>query len=55
MSYGFETISIEQVGGLADELKSLHEADDALANRVTALETEIDGGGYTAAPPFFAG
>ena len=55
VSYGFETISIEQVGGLADELKSLHEADTDLGNRVTALETEIDGGSYTAAPPFFAG
>lgn len=47
VSYGFETISIDQVGGLADELKDLHEADDALEKRVTALETEIDGGTYS--------
>jgi ElaB/YqjD/DUF883 family membrane-anchored ribosome-binding protein len=53
VSYGFETISIDQVGGLQDELDSLHDADDALARRVTALETEIDGGTYTGTPPNF--
>jgi hypothetical protein len=55
VSYGFETISIDQVGGLRAELNSLHAADDALASRVTALETEIDGGTYTGEPPFFKG
>ena len=53
VNYGFETITIDQVGGLADELAGLHDADDALALRVTALETEIDGGTYAGTPPFF--
>ncbi|MEL0326902.1 MAG: hypothetical protein VXA09_07880 [Burkholderiaceae bacterium] len=53
VSYGFETISIDQVGGLQDELDSLHEFDTELEARVTALETEIDGGTYTGTPPNF--
>ena len=53
VSYGFETISIDQVGGLKDELDGLHAADDALEKRVEALETEIDGGTYTGTPPNF--
>lgn len=53
VSYGFETISIDQVGGLADELESLHDADNALEQRVTALETEIDGGTFTGSAPNF--
>jgi hypothetical protein len=53
VSYGFETISIDQVGGLKDELDSLHEFDTELEARVTALETEIDGGTFTGTPPNF--
>lgn len=53
VSYGFETISIDQVGGLANELASLQDADEALALRVTALETEIDGGTYAGSAPNF--
>jgi hypothetical protein len=55
VNYGFETITIDQVAGLADELLSLHQADDDLDRRVTALETEIDGGTYATTPPFFSG
>ena len=55
VSYGFENITIDQVAGLADEITSLHQADDALAARVTALENEIDGGSYTGEPPYFKG
>lgn len=51
--YGFETISIDQVGGLQDKLDALELADSALEARVSALETEIDGGSYTSTPPFF--
>ena len=43
------------VAGLEGELADLVQADDDLAARVTALETEIDAGTYTAAPPFFKG
>jgi hypothetical protein len=53
VSYGFETISIDQVGGLKDELESLHEFDSDLEARVTALETEIDGGTFNGTPPNF--
>ena len=53
VSYGFETISIEQVGGLRDELDELHEYDDDLEQRVTLLESEIDGGTFTGTPPNF--
>lgn len=53
VGYGFETITIDQVAGLADELKDLHDFDDALEKRVTALETEIDGGTYAGTPPNF--
>jgi len=53
VSYGFETISIDQVGGLRGELDEMHEFDEALAGRVTALEAEIDGGTFTGTPPNF--
>jgi hypothetical protein len=53
VSYGFETITIDQVGGLRAELDEMHEFDEALAGRVTALETEIDGGTFTGTPPNF--
>jgi uncharacterized coiled-coil protein SlyX len=55
VSYGFETISIDQVAHLRDYLTALDNVDAALDARITALENEIDGGSYTAAPPFFAG
>ena len=55
VSYGFETISIDQVAHLRDYLTNLDNVDAALDGRITALETEIDGGSYTAAPPFFKG
>lgn len=55
VSYGFETISIDQVAHLRDYLTALDNTDAALDGRITALENEIDGGSYTAAPPFFAG
>lgn len=51
--YGFEAISIDQVGGLQEKLTALELADSALAARVTALETEIDGGSYSGTPPIF--
>ncbi len=53
VSYGFETISIDQVAGLKGELEGLHTKDAELENRVSALETEIDGGTYTGTPPNF--
>lgn len=53
VNYGYETITIDQVAGLAKELEDLHAADDALEKRVEALETEIDGGTYTGTPPNF--
>ena len=53
VSYGFETISIAQVAGLKGELEGLHTKDAELENRVSALETEIDGGTYTGTPPNF--
>ena len=55
VSYGFETISIDQVAHLRDYLTALDNVDAALDGRITALETEIDGGTYASAPPFFAG
>ena len=55
VSYGFETISIDQVAHLRDYLTTLDNVDAALDGRITALENEIDGGTYTSAPPFFAG
>ena len=55
VSYGFETISIDQVAGLADELVALHDKDSELEGRVAALETEIDGGTFTGLPPYFKG
>ena len=55
VEYGYSTITIDMVTGLNAELSNLHGADDALNVRVTALETEIDAGTYTAAPPFFKG
>lgn len=51
--YGFEAISIDQVGGLQEKLTALELADSALDARVTALETEIDGGSYSGTPPIF--
>ena len=55
VGYGFETISIDQVADLRDYLNALDAFDADLDGRVTALETEIDGGTFTSAPPFFAG
>ena len=55
VEYGYSTITIDMVTGLEAELSNLHAADEALALRVTALETEIDAGTYTTAPPFFKG
>lgn len=55
VEYGYSTITIDMVTGLETELVNLHAADDALGLRVTALETEIDAGTYTTAPPFFKG
>jgi hypothetical protein len=43
------------VAGLDAELTALKNADIALGVRVTALETEIDGGTYSSTPPFFKG
>ena len=53
VSYGFETISIDQVADLRSELDSLHDENNDLDRRVTALENEIDGGTFTGTPPFF--
>jgi hypothetical protein len=53
VSYGFETISIDQVAHLRDYLTNLDNVDAALDGRITALETEIDGGTYTGTPPNF--
>lgn len=53
VSYGFETITIDQIAGLSDELNALHSADNNISIRVDALENEIDGGTYTGTPPNF--
>lgn len=53
VSYGFETISIEQVAGLKEKLDQLDGVDAAFDGRITALETEIDGGTYAGSPPNF--
>jgi hypothetical protein len=53
VSYGFETISIDQVAHLRDYLTALDNVDAALDRRITALETEIDGGTFTGTPPNF--
>jgi hypothetical protein len=53
VSYGFETISIDQVAHLRDYLTALDNVDAALDGRITALETEIDGGTFTGTPPNF--
>jgi hypothetical protein len=53
VSYGFETISIDQVAHLRDYLTTLDNVDAALDRRITALETEIDGGTFTGTPPNF--
>ena len=53
VSYGFETISIDQVAHLRDYLTALDNVDAALDGRITALETEIDGGTFIGTPPFF--
>ena len=55
VEYGYSTITIDMVTGLEAELINLHGADGALDTRVTALETEIDAGTYTSAPPVFRG
>jgi hypothetical protein len=55
VEYGYSTITIDMVAGLEAELTGLKEADSDLDARVTALETEIDAGTYSAAPPFFKG
>ncbi len=55
VQYGYSTITIDMVTGLETELSNLHAADSALDVRVTALETEIDAGTYTSAPPVFRG
>jgi anti-sigma28 factor (negative regulator of flagellin synthesis) len=53
VGYGFETITIDQVAGLAGELDTLSKRDQDLEARVTALEEEIDGGTYAGTPPNF--
>jgi hypothetical protein len=53
VSYGFETISIDQVAHLRDYLTTLDNVDAALDRRITALENEIDGGTFTGTPPNF--
>ena len=55
VEYGYSTITIDMVAGLEGELAALVQVDEGLDARVTALETEIDAGSYTAAPPFFKG
>ena len=55
VQYGYTTITIDMVAGLEEELANLHSADLTLAGRVGALETEIDAGTYSEAPPFFKG
>jgi hypothetical protein len=53
VSYGFETISIDQVSHLRDYLTTLDNVDAALDGRISALENEIDGGTFTGTPPNF--
>ena len=55
VEYGYSTITIDMVAGLEGELDALKLADEGLAGRVTALETEIDAGTYSSNNPFFKG
>ena len=55
VEYGYNTITIDMVAGLEDELDALKEADTLLEGRVTALETEIDAGTYSSNNPFYKG
>lgn len=47
VNYGFETITIENVVGLRDELDDIGDDVGDLEERVTSLETTIDCGSYT--------
>jgi hypothetical protein len=47
VNYGFETITIESVVGLRDELDDITDDASDLEGRVTSLETTIDCGSYT--------
>jgi hypothetical protein len=55
VEYGYSTITIDMVNGLQTKLDELDATDSDLDGRVVALETQIDAGTYTAAPPFFKG
>ena len=55
VEYGYSTITIDMVAGLEEKITELEAADSDLDRRVTALETEIDGGTYGSNPPFYKG
>jgi hypothetical protein len=47
VNYGFDTITIDNVVGLRDELDDIADDVSDLEGRVTSLETTIDCGSYT--------